>query len=127
VGFRPSASPGDWLAAFGILLLFMVAIAWLAALLGGMAGSVEGAGGLSFILVFLPYASSALVPPSTMPSVLRAVVENQPFTPVIDAVRALLIGAPLGDSAWLAVAWWVPILLIAMALTVRRFNRRGDR
>ncbi|MEU8252329.1 ABC transporter permease [Nonomuraea sp. NPDC048916] len=126
VGFRPTASLGDWLAVLGLLLVFILAMGWLAVLIGGVAGSVEGAGGLSFILVMLPYASSALVPPSSMPSVLRAVVENQPFTPLIDATRALLIGMPLGNSLWVALAWWAPILLISMAVTIRYFSRRGS-
>ncbi|MFG1949468.1 ABC transporter permease [Nonomuraea sp. NPDC048826] len=126
IGFRPVASLGDWLAALGLLLVFILAMGWLAVLIGGVAGSVEGAGGLSFILVMLPYASSALVPPASMPSVLRAVVENQPFTPLIDATRALLIGTPVGNSLWLALAWWVTILVIGMAVTIRYFGRRGN-
>ncbi|OEV05596.1 ABC transporter permease [Streptomyces oceani] len=126
VGFRPSAGPGEWLAALGILLLFTTAISWLATLLGILARSVEGANGLAMIVVFLPYASSALVPSETMPSVLRAFVEHQPVTPVVDAVRGLLVGTPHGDSAWSALAWWVPALVLTAALTIRHFRRRTN-
>ncbi|CAM3350861.1 ABC transporter permease [Kibdelosporangium persicum] len=124
VGFRPTAGIGEWLAAAGLLVLFMAAISWLATLLGVVAGGVEAASGYAMILVFLPYASSALVPSESMPSVLRAFVDYQPFTPVVNAIRSLLIGTPLGDNAWMALVWWVPILVLTALLTVRVFNRR---
>lgn len=124
VGFRPTAGFGEWLGALGILLLFTVGLSWLAVWLGIAAGSVEGAGGLSMIMVFLPYASSALVPPESMPGALRFFVENQPVTPVIDAVRALLIGTPVGNSAWLAIGWWLVILAVAAPLAARAYRHR---
>ncbi|MFJ5772723.1 ABC transporter permease [Streptomyces sp. NPDC093094] len=124
VDFRPNATAGEWCAALGILLVFVLAVAWIGTLFGVVAGGVEAASGYAMILVFLPYASSALVPSEGMPTVLRVIVENQPFTPVVDAVRALLIGTPLGDSAWLALAWWVPILLLSAGFTMRVFRRR---
>jgi ABC-2 type transport system permease protein len=124
VGFRPSAGAGGWVAALGLLLLFVVAIGWLSVILGLLADSVEAAGGLSFVLVFIPYASSAFVPPSTMPPVLRVIVENQPVTPVIDAVRALLLGAPVGDDGWIAMIWWVSVLVIAVPVAGWLFRRR---
>ncbi len=124
VGFRPTAGFGEWLGALGILLLFTIGLSWLAVWLGIAAGSVEGAGGLSMIMVFLPYASSALVPPESMPGALRFFVENQPVTPVIDAVRALLIGTPVGSSAWLAVGWWLVILAVGAPLAARAYRRR---
>ncbi|MGC0328982.1 ABC-2 type transport system permease protein [Streptomyces sp. SAI-170] len=124
VGFKPDATAGEWLAALGILLVFILAVAWIGTLFGVVAGGVEAASGYALILVFLPYASSALVPADGMPTVLRVIVQNQPFTPVVDAVRALLIGTPLDDSAWLALAWWVPLLLLSAGLTMRLFRRR---
>lgn len=124
VGFTPSAGIGQWLAALGVLLVFVTALSTVATLLGVLAGTVEGANGFAMILMFLPYASSSLVPPSTMPGVLRAFVENQPFSPVVDALRALLIGTPLGDSAWVALLWWGAILVVTGGLAVRTFNRR---
>lgn len=127
VGFRPNATASEWLVACGLLLLFVVAIAWIATLFGVIAGGVEAASGYAMILVFLPYASSALVPADGMPTVLRVIVENQPFTPVVDAVRALLIGTPVGNSAWVALAWWVPILLVTSVFTMRVFHRHTTR
>lgn len=124
VGFRPTAGLGGWLAGLGVLLVFMVGVSVLAVLLGLVAGSVEGAAGLSMIMVFLPYASSALVPAESMPAGLRFFVENQPVTPVIDAVRALLLDMPVGGSAVVALAWWVGIGLLAGTFAARRFRTR---
>lgn len=124
VDFRPEATAAEWLAAAGLLAVFVFAVSWLATLLGVVAGSVEAANGYAMILVFVPYASSALVPSETMPDWLRVVVDNQPFTPVVNAVRALLIDQPVGNDAWLALAWWVPIAVLAAWLTIRSFHRR---
>jgi len=124
VGFRPHADFVDWLGALGILLLFITAVSWIAVLLGLIAKTPEGASGLGMILVFIPYASSALVPVSTMAPGLRTVVRYQPVTPVIDTVRALLTGTPLGNSGWIALVWWLVILAVAVPLALRRFKRR---
>ncbi|NUR63295.1 MAG: ABC transporter permease [Catenulispora sp.] len=125
VGFRPHAGVGGWLAAIGFLLLFNITLSWIAALLGVAATTVEGATGLSMILVFVPYLTSAMVPTSTMPAGLRAVVDNQPFTPLIDAVRKLLADAPLGNSVWVALLWWLGILAVTVPYTLRVFERRA--
>jgi ABC-2 type transport system permease protein len=127
VGFRPEAGIGGWLGALGLLLLFTTAVSSLAVLLGVVAGSVEGASGFSMILVFVPYASSALIPTESMPSVLRAVVSNQPVSPMIDAVRSLFNGLPVGNTVWLALVWWVGILVLSAPLAVRMFRRRATR
>lgn len=127
VGFRPTAGLGGWLAGLGLLLVFMIGISWLAVLLGLVAGSVEGASGLAMIMVFLPYASSALVPAESMPAGLRFFVENQPVTPVIDGVRALLLDAPVGNSAWVGLTWWVAIAALSAVFAARKFRRRGSR
>ncbi|MFD2474513.1 ABC transporter permease [Amycolatopsis silviterrae] len=124
IGFRPGGSALGWLAAIGLLVLFAAGVFWLAVLLGSISKTVEGAGGLGMILVFVPYASSALVPTQAMPGVLRVIVDNQPFTVLMDAVRALMNGTPAGGTAWLALAWWAAITVLASYFAVRKFNRR---
>jgi ABC-2 type transport system permease protein len=125
VGFRPAAGVLGWLGAIGLLTLFATGVFWLATLLGSIAKTVEGAGGLGMILVFVPYATSALVPTASMPSVLRAVVDNQPVTVLIDAVRGLMNGTELGSTGWLALAWWVVITAGAAYLAIRKFHQRS--
>lgn len=125
VGFRPDANAAEWVAAIGLLLVFMMAIAWIAVLLGTIGSSVEAASGYAMILVFMPYASSALVPAESMPGWLRVYVDHQPFTPMIDAVRGLLIGLPVGNSAWFALAWWIPILVFGAVMATRSFHARS--
>lgn len=127
MGFRPTAGPLAWLAAIGILLLFVLAISWLAAALGLIARSVEAASGFTFMIMFLPYVSSAFVPTATMPTWLRAVAERQPITPVIETVRGLLTGTPIGDSAWLAVVWFGSIAVVSFVLATWLFQRRTRR
>ena len=127
VGFRPGAGIADWLAFAGLLLLFTTAMSCVAMLLGIVAKTVEGASGFAMLLVFLPYASSALVPTESMPTGLRVVIENQPMTPVVDAMRAWLNGTPVGGDGWLATIWWVAILLLAAPFAVRLFRRRANR
>jgi ABC-2 type transport system permease protein len=104
IGFSPSASPLEWLGVLGLLLLFMAAVSWLAAAFGLVARSAETAGAFSFFILFLPYVSSAFVRPESMPGVLEAIAEHQPITPIVDTLRALMLGAPTGDAA-VAVAW----------------------
>jgi ABC-2 type transport system permease protein len=125
VGFRPAGGVLGWLGAIGLLTLFASGVFWLATLLGSIAKTVEGAGGLGMILVFVPYATSALVPTASMPSVLRAVVDNQPVTVLIDAVRGLLNGTELGSTGWLALAWWGVITAGAAYLAIRKFHQRA--
>lgn len=127
MGFRPTAEPLAWLAASGVLLLFVLAMSWLAVVLGLLARSVEAASGFTFLILFLPYVSSAFVPTATMPPWLRAVAQNQPMTPVIETVRGLLMGTPIGDSARLAVVWFGGIAIAAFALATWLFQRRTRR
>jgi ABC-2 type transport system permease protein len=127
MGFRPSAGPADWLAAIGLLLLYVLALSWLAAGLGVIAKSVESASTLSFFMLFLPYLSSAFVPPETMPSWLRPISEHQPITPVIETVRSLLIGTPLGNHDWIALAWCSGLLLFSVTLATSLYRRRTSR
>jgi ABC-2 type transport system permease protein len=124
IGFRPTAGPLDWLAAGGVLLAFMLAISWLSAAIGLLARSPEAAGGFTFLMAFVPYPSSAFVPIETMPSWLHGFAEHQPVTPVIETLRGLLLGTPVGTSAWLALAWCGAILVASVALTGVLFRRR---
>jgi ABC-2 type transport system permease protein len=124
IGFRSGAGPAGWLAAAGILLLFIVTICWLAALVGLLARSPEAANGFTFILIFLPYASSAFVPLDTMPSWLQGFSEHQPITPIIDSVRGLLNGTPVGDAPWTAITWCTGVLAVSMALSGLAFRHR---
>lgn len=127
MGFRPTAGALEWLAVIGILLLFVLAISWVFVLLGLIAGSVEAANGFTFLILFLPYVSSAFVPTDTMPSWLRAVADNQPITPVIETVRGLLTGAAVGHSAWLAVTWCAALAAVSSVAASRLFRRRTER
>jgi ABC-2 type transport system permease protein len=124
IGFRPSAGPLDWLAAAGILVLFIGAISWLSAAFGLLARSPEAAGGFSFVVMFLPYPSSAFVPIETMPGWLQGVAANQPVTPVIETLRGLLLGLPVGSSPARAVAWCLAILVASVAVSGVLFRRR---
>jgi ABC-2 type transport system permease protein len=124
IGFRPSAGPADWLAAGGVLLLFILAISWLSAAVGVLARSPEAAGGFAFFMVFLPYPSSAFVPIDTMPAWLHGFANHQPVTPVIETLRGLLLDAPVGTSPWLALAWCGGILAASVALSSVLFRRR---
>ncbi|MFI6425030.1 ABC transporter permease [Promicromonospora sp. NPDC050880] len=121
LGFRPEASPLGWLAAVGMILLFVNWITWLAALVGVLVRSPDAAGGFSFAVMFLPYVSSAFVPVDTLPRWLRGFAEHQPVTPVIETVRGLLAGDAAsvtgpGGAAFLAVVWCAGLgLLFAVA------------
>ena len=124
IGFRSDAGPLGWLAAGGILLLFILTISWLAALVGVLARTPEAANGFTFILMFLPYASSAFVPIATMPTWLQGFSGHQPITPIIESVRGLLNGTPVGNAPWLAIAWCAGILAVSVALSGMAFSRR---
>jgi ABC-2 type transport system permease protein len=124
VGWRPSATPVEWIAAVGVLVLFMVAFSYLAAAIGLLVRTVDAASGATFAVTFLPYISSAFVPVDTMPGWLRPVAEHQPITPVIETVRGLLMGTPIGNSAVLAIAWFGGITLASFLAAVVLFKRR---
>ena len=125
IGFRSSASVVDWLYVAGIILLFTLAFSWLSAIVGVYAKSVEGVQWLTFIIVFpLTFASTAFVPGESMNPVLKAFAENQPITHVVEAVRALMLGTPIGNHGWLAVAWSLGILIVAIPLASWLFRRK---
>jgi ABC-2 type transport system permease protein len=127
VGFRPGASVVDWFAVVGIVVAFSFALAWLSAALGLVAKSVAGANGSTLPIQFLlPFLSSAFVPADSMPAGVRWFTAYQPFTPVVECLRALLTGAPVGNTAYLALAWCAAITL-AGYLWARVAFRRGTR
>jgi ABC-2 type transport system permease protein len=127
IGFRPDASPTAWLAVLGVLLLFILAMSWFAAMVGLLAGSTEGANGFTFLVMFLPYASSAFVPIATMPSWIRGFARHQPITPVIETTRALLLDQPVGGSLVAALLWYGGILVGSVLLAGVLFKRRTGR
>ncbi len=124
IGFRPHAAPLDWLAAVGVLLAFVLAVSWLAAAIGLIATSPEAANGFTFVIMFLPYASSAFVPVDTMPSWIQGFARHQPVTPVIESLRGLLLGTPVGSDPWTALAWCAGILAVSVAAAGVLFRRR---
>ena len=125
LGFRSSASFMQWLEIAGILILFTLAFSWLMAIVGVYAKSVEAVQWLSFIIIFpLTFASSAFVPLNGMNAAVKTFAENQPITQVVEAVRALMLGTPVGNYVWLSVAWSIGLLLFAMPLAVWLFKRK---
>ncbi|WJH36809.1 ABC transporter permease [Paenibacillus sp. CC-CFT747] len=126
MGFRSSAGILSWLAAAGILVLFTLALTWIAAIAGLSAKTIEGASAFSYPLIFLPFISSAFVPTETMPSVVRAFAENQPVTSIVETLRALLSGQPAGNEIWAAVAWCLGIMIVAYLFAMRAYNRKAN-
>ena len=124
MGFRSGAGVGAWLAVAGILFLFTLALTWLAVIPGLTATSVDGASAFSYPLIFLPFISSAFVPTETMPGPVRAFAENQPVTAIVDAIRDLLAGQPVGVDLGVALAWCVGILVVAYALATTTYRRK---
>jgi ABC-2 type transport system permease protein len=124
IGFSFHASLIEIVGGFALLLLFGYAFSWVFALLGLLVSSPEAANSLGFIAVFpLTFISSAFVPVDSMPSALRWFAEVNPFTIVVNAMRALWVGAPSGHSVWGAVVWSVVILVIFAPLAVSRYRR----
>ena len=126
-GFRPTTSINRWLAAFGVIVLFVLALSWASAALGMLARTVEGASGITFVILFLPYLSSAFVPTSTMPEALRVISDHQPITHVIETIRGLLMGSPIGNSGWLAVLWSLGIMTVSFLAAGHLFRARNTR
>lgn len=128
MGFRTNASVVEWLAIVGLLLLFTFSFSWLAAIVGVMAKSVEAVQWLTFVLVFpLTFASSVFVPTEGMNAGLRIFAENQPITHVVEAVRALMLGTPIGNHAWMAVIWSIALAAIAMPLAAWLFRHHSTK
>jgi ABC-2 type transport system permease protein len=125
MGFRSSAGVLAWLAVAGILALFTLALTWIAAIAGLSATSVDGAGAFAYPLIFLPFISSAFVPTESMPSVVRVFAEHQPVTSIVDAIRALLEGQPVGNDIWIALSWCVGIMIVAYVFAMRVYKKRA--
>ena len=113
-----------WLAVAGILILFTLALTWLAVIAGLSAKTVDGASAFSYPLILLPFISSAFVLTATMPGPVRAFAENQPVTPIVDTLRNLLAQQPVSTDIWVALAWCLGLLLVAYALAIVAFRRR---
>lgn len=127
VGFRPSAGPLEWVGAFAMIAFYILAITYLFAAIGLAASSPEGANGYGFILLFLPYLSSAFVPVSSMPTWLQWIAENQPITPIIETIRALLMDTPVDAQPWLASGWCALILAFATVWGSWLYRRKAGR
>jgi ABC-2 type transport system permease protein len=123
VGFRATTGPLEWAAAAGLLVLTAFAMSWLSVALGMSAKSVETASNLPLILVLLPFLSSAFVPTDSLPAGLGWFAEHQPFTPLIETVRGLLLGTPIGSSGIVAVAWCVAISALGYVWARRLYDR----
>ena len=123
IGFRPDATPVEWVAAAGVLAMVAFALTWLCVAFGLVAKTVEAASNLPTPLVFLPFLGSGFVPTDSMPTGLRWFAEYQPFTPVIETVRGLLLGSAIGTSAVLAVAWCAAITLVGYLWARKLYNR----
>ena len=124
MGFRSPAGVLSWLAVAGILALFTLALTWIAMIAGLSAKSVDGAGAFSYPIIFLPFISSAFVPTESMPSGVRAFAENQPVTSIVESIRALLSGQPVGNELWVALVWCVGIMLVAYIFAMRAYKLR---
>ncbi|MFC9279478.1 ABC transporter permease [Streptomyces collinus] len=126
IGFRPKADLLQWLAAAGVLVAFILAMSWLAAVVGLLTKSTDAAASFAFVMMFLPYISSAFVPIKTLPSWLQGVAEHQPSTAIIESVRGFLLDRPVGDHAWIGLVWSGGILLVSVVLAGVFFQRRAD-
>jgi ABC-2 type transport system permease protein len=125
IGFRPTATPLEWLYIIGLLLVFTFAFSWLSAIMGLLAKSAEAVQWMSFFVVFpLTFASAAFVPTDTMPKYLKLFAENQPVTHVIEAMRALMIGTPMGSHGFYAVLWCLAITAVAIPIAAWLFRNR---
>lgn len=127
LGFEPKAGPLGWLTVVALLLGFVIAVSSLAVGIGLLAHSPEAANGFTFVVMFLPYASSGFVPVHTMPSWIQGFAQHQPLTPVIEALRGLLLGTNVGSNAWQALAWCGAITAVSVALAGLLFQRRTTR
>jgi ABC-2 type transport system permease protein len=124
MGFRSGAGVLAWLAVFGLLIMFTLALTWLAVVAGLSAKSVDGASAFSYPIIFAPFISSAFVPTDTMPGPVRAFAENQPVTSIVNAIRELLAQESVGSDIWAALAWCLGLLVVAYALAMAVYRRK---
>jgi ABC-2 type transport system permease protein len=124
MGFRSGAGVLAWLTVGGILMLFTLALTWIAVIPGLTAKSADGASAFAYPLIFLPFISSAFVPTETMPGPVRTFAEYQPVTIIVDSIRDLFTQQPVGTDIWIALAWCVGILVVAYALAMAAYRRK---
>ena len=124
MGFRSCAGVLAWLSVTGILVLFTLAVTWLAVIAGLSAKTTDGAGAFSYPIIFLPFISSAFVATRTMPGPVRAFADNQPVTSIVNTISDLLAQKPVGASIWTALAWCLAILIVAYALAMAIYHRK---
>jgi ABC transporter DrrB family efflux protein len=124
VGFSFTSSPLEVAAGFGLLLLFGYAFSWIFAFIALVSGSAEGANALGFMVIFpLTFASSAFVPPESMPAAIEAFANANPISTIVDAVRALFVGGPAGNDVWIALLWCIGLIAVFATLAVHRYRR----
>jgi ABC-2 type transport system permease protein len=123
LGFRPTADPVRWLATIGVIALLVLALSWLAVAIGLAASNAEGTSGFTLVVQVLPFVSSAFVSPDSMSGAVRWFAQNEPFTPIIDTLRGLLMGTPIGNSAIVAVAWCAGLALAGYLWARALFTR----
>ncbi|TYK43628.1 ABC transporter permease [Actinomadura decatromicini] len=123
IGFRSGAGASAWLAVAGILIVFTLALTWLAVIPGLTAKTPDGAGAFAYPIVFLPFISSAFVPTDTMPGPVRAFADNQPVTSIVNTIRDLFAQEPVHTDIWTALAWCVGILIAAYGLAMAMYRR----
>src|SRR6201987_458230 len=124
MGFRSGAGVLAWLAVSATLILFTLALTWIAVIPGLTAKSVDGASAFSYPLIFLPFVSSAFGPTGTMPGPVRAFAEHQPVTSIVNTIRDLFTQQPVGAGIWTALAWCVGILVVAYLFANISYRRR---
>ncbi|MGN7949256.1 ABC transporter permease [Microbacterium sp. 22215] len=124
LGFRTGAGPLAWLAVIGILLLFTLALTWLAIIAGLSAKTIDGATAFSYPLIFLPFISSAFVPTDTMPGPVQWFAENQPVTSIVNTIQALFAEKPVGTDIWVALAWCVGILIVGYVFAIIAYRKK---
>ncbi|KQU68153.1 ABC transporter permease [Phycicoccus sp. Root563] len=124
MGFRSGAGVLAWLGVLAIMVLFTLALTWLAVIPGLTARSVDGVSGFSYPLIFLPFISSAFVPTAGMPGPVRWFAEHQPVTSIVDTIRRLFAEQPVGSDVWVALAWCVGLLVVAYLLAMRTYRAK---
>jgi ABC-2 type transport system permease protein len=124
MGFRSSAGVLGWLGIAGMLILFTLALTWVAVIAGLSAKTVDGASAFSYPLIFLPFISSAFVPTKTMPGPVRWFAENQPVTSIVNTIRATFAQQPVGSDIWISLAWCVGILVAAYLFAMAIYRRK---
>ncbi|MFI6758358.1 ABC transporter permease [Micromonospora sp. NPDC050417] len=127
IGFRPTAGLGEWLALTGVLVMMAFAFIWLSVAFGLASKTVEASSNVGMPLILLPFLGSGFVPTDSMPTALRWFAEYQPFTPLIETIRGLLMGTPIGNSAAIAVGWCVVIALGGYLWSKKLFSRESAR